>query len=195
MIHKPCVLFLFLKKDCEFSYRESIFKSAQKGRYIIVSVQLTLSLEQNLRLDYGAIRAELLAQNIESPTIEDVSRIVSKIRVEKLPDPSTIGNSGSFFKNPIIEEQYSNELRLKYPDLVCYPAGKGRVKLAAGWMIEKCGWKGVQEGRTGTWKNQALVIVNHGGATGAEIFAFSEKIIESVRDAFGIVLEREVNVH
>lgn len=184
----------FTKSECQFSYRDSIFKSAERGRYIIVKVVLSLSLQPHLKLDYGAIRAELSAQNITSPTIKNVASVVSKIRVEKLPDPATIGNAGSFFKNPIVSANTVNTLRKQFPDLVYYPMQGGDFKLAAGWLIERCGWKGKRQGNTGTWKNQALVLVNHGGASGAEIFLFSEEIIQSVRQSFGVVLEREVNV-
>jgi UDP-N-acetylmuramate dehydrogenase len=119
---------------------------------------------------------------------------VAHIRVSKLPDPSTIGNAGSFFKNPVISAQQFAGLQAQYPQVVNYPAGEGMVKLAAGWLIEQCGWKGKSVGHTGTWKNQALVLVNHGGATGQEIYTLSSQIIDSVYTKFGVVLEREVNM-
>jgi len=184
----------FTKEDCRFGYRESIFKNDLKDQYIIVSVKLQLSLLPHLNLKYGAIEQELAARNITSPTIKDVSQVVSHIRVSKLPDPSTIGNAGSFFKNPIISMEQFEALRAKFPDIVHYPAGDGIVKLAAGWLIEQCGFKGKVAGNTGTWKNQALVLVNHGSATGTEVYAFSSQIIDTVCTRFGVTLQREVNI-
>lgn len=184
----------FSKEECEFAYRESIFKGRLKGKYIITSVVFKLSTVPHLHLQYGAIEDELKKRGIAHPGIKEVSDVVSHIRVSKLPDPSTIGNSGSFFKNPIIPKAHFEELIKKFPDLVHYPAHDHYEKIAAGWLIEQCGWKGKQVGHTGTWKNQALVIVNHGGATGKEIYDFSEQIIRSVHDRFGITLEREVNI-
>lgn len=184
----------FEKKDCNFSYRDSIFKSEKKDRYIILSVSLVLSLDSQLNTSYGAIHAELENQGILLPTIQDLSNVVSKIRVSKLPDPSTIGNSGSFFKNPILDARKLQTIQSSFPAIVSYPINEQFVKVAAGWLIEQCGWKGLQVGNTGTWKNQALVLVNHGGATGAEVKEFSEKIIQSVQRKFGIQLEREVNM-
>jgi len=183
----------FTKEDCQFGYRESIFKEELKEQYIIVSVKLHLSLIPNINLKYGAIEQELANRNITNPTIKDVSRVVSHIRVSKLPDPSTIGNAGSFFKNPIISQQLFEDVQSKFPEVVHYPA-EGGVKLAAGWLIEQCGWKGKVVGNTGTWKNQALVLVNHGGATGEEVYSLSSQIIDSVYSKFGVLLEREVNI-
>jgi UDP-N-acetylmuramate dehydrogenase len=147
-----------------------------------------------IRTSYGAIQEELKHRGIEKPSIKDVSEVVSAIRVSKLPDPSTIGNAGSFFKNPIISAIEFEKVQASFPEVVHYPASNGQVKLAAGWLIEQCGWKGKVVGHTGTWKNQALVLVNHGGASGSEVFAFSEQIITSVFERFGVRLEREVNV-
>lgn len=184
----------FELEDCHFGYRESIFKGELKEKYIIVSVKLQLSLIPNINLKYGAIEQELANRNITEPTIKDVSRVVSHIRVSKLPDPSTIGNAGSFFKNPVINAEQFAEVQAKFPETVHYPAGNGLVKLAAGWLIEQCGWKGKVVGHTGTWKNQALVLVNHGGATGEEVYSLSSQIIDSVYTKFGVLLEREVNI-
>jgi UDP-N-acetylmuramate dehydrogenase len=184
----------FTKADCRFDYRESIFKNELKDQYIITSVKLHLSLVPNLNLKYGAIEQELANRSITSATIKDVSQVVAHIRVSKLPDPSTIGNAGSFFKNPVISGSQFTEVLAKFPDLVHYPAANGMVKLAAGWLIEQCGWKGKVMGHTGTWKNQALVLVNHGGATGPEVFQLSSEIIDSVYAKFGVMLQREVNV-
>lgn len=183
----------FNKEQCEFGYRESVFKSKLKGQYIITSVVFKLSKTPSLKLHYGAIEEELKKRNITEPSIKDVSQVVSEIRVSKLPDPSTIGNSGSFFKNPIVDDALFQHIHAQHPEVVHFPAGDEKVKLAAGWLIEQCGWKGKQIGQVGTWKNQALVIVNHGTASGKEIFDFSELIIASVYERFGVSLEREVN--
>ncbi|HTI59853.1 UDP-N-acetylmuramate dehydrogenase [Mucilaginibacter sp.] len=183
----------FDKEDCGFGYRDSVFKGELKEQYIIVSVKFHLSLVPNLNLKYGAIEQELVNRNITNLTIKDVSRVVSHIRVSKLPDPSTIGNAGSFFKNPVISAEQFTEVHAKFPEVVHYPAASG-VKLAAGWLIEQCGWKGKVVGNTGTWKNQALVLVNHGGATGEEVYSLSSQIIDSVYSKFGVLLEREVNI-
>lgn len=183
----------FNKEECEFSYRESVFKNKLKGQYIICSVVFKLSKKVNLKLHYGAIQDELTKRNIAEPSIRDVADVVSHIRVSKLPDPSTIGNSGSFFKNPIVTLKQFETIHSKFPEVVSYPVNNEHVKLAAGWLIEQCGFKGKQVGNVGTWKNQALVIVNHGGATGKEIFDFSQSIIDAVFQKFGVTLEREVN--
>ncbi len=183
----------FTKADCHFAYRESIFKQ-NPGAYIIVQVKFILSLVPNINTRYGAIEQELTARGITDPTIKDISDVVSHIRVSKLPDPATIGNAGSFFKNPVISTEAFEPVKTAFPDVVNYPAGDGLVKLAAGWLIEQCGWKGKVVGNTGTWKNQALVLVNHGGATGHEVYDLSSQIIESVRQKFGVELQREVNI-
>ncbi|MBB6111682.1 UDP-N-acetylmuramate dehydrogenase [Mucilaginibacter lappiensis] len=184
----------FTKADCKFGYRESVFKNELRGLYIIVSVKFQLSLTPDINTQYGAIGQELANRGITMPTIKDVSDVVSHIRVSKLPDPSTIGNAGSFFKNPLISVEEFGVLQAKFPDVVNYPGGDGLVKLAAGWLIEQCGWKGKVVGNTGTWKNQALVLVNNGGATGAEVYSFSSQIIDSVYTKFGVMLQREVNI-
>jgi UDP-N-acetylmuramate dehydrogenase len=183
----------FTKANCHFAYRESVFKQ-MAGEYIIVQVKFLLSLVPNINARYGAIEQELTLRGITDPTIKDISQVVSHIRVSKLPDPTTIGNAGSFFKNPVISASEFEPVKLKFPDVVNYPAGERLVKLAAGWLIEQCGWKGKVVGPTGTWKNQALVLVNHGGATGQEVYGLSSQIIESVRQKFGVQLEREVNI-
>ncbi|OOQ58118.1 UDP-N-acetylmuramate dehydrogenase [Mucilaginibacter pedocola] len=184
----------FSKEDCKFGYRESVFKGELAGQYIIVSVKFKLSLTPHFNLKYGAIEQELAARGITEPTLKDVSQVVSHIRVSKLPDPSTIGNAGSFFKNPVITIAEFEPIKQNFPDVVNYPAGDGLVKLAAGWLIEQCGWKGKVVGNTGTWKNQALVLVNHGGATGQEVYSFSSQIIDTVYAKFGVTLQREVNI-
>lgn len=185
---------VFTRDECKFSYRDSIFKSAYKGHFIITEVTFKLSKIFTPNVSYGAIQQELDNRNIRNPTIKDISTVVSHIRVSKLPDPKTIGNAGSFFKNPIVPVAKFIQLQSNFPDIVHYPATPGFVKLAAGWLIEQCGWKGKIVGDTGTWKNQALVLVNHGKATGNEIFNFSAQIINSVENRYGISLEREVNI-
>lgn len=184
----------FTKEECKFSYRDSVFKSAYKGHYIITEVTFKLSKTFSPNVSYGAIQQELEKRNILNPKIKDISSVVSHIRVSKLPDPKTIGNAGSFFKNPVIPVGKFVQLQSNFPDIVYYPASEGFIKLAAGWLIEQCGWKGKVSGNTGTWKNQALVIVNIGEATGTEIYKFSEVIILSVKNRFDITLEREVNI-
>jgi UDP-N-acetylmuramate dehydrogenase len=185
---------VFTKEDCAFSYRDSVFKSSLKGLYIITEVTFKLSKQFRPKLSYGAITEELSKREIISPNIKQLSQVISHIRVSKLPDPSTIGNAGSFFKNPIIPEGEFNKLKLYFPDIVHFAAGEGYIKLSAGWLIEQCGWKGKVVGNTGTWKNQALVLVNHGNASGDEIFQFSSFVIGSVYAKFGVQLEREVNI-
>src|SRR5690606_22664250 len=150
----------FHYNDCKFTYRDSIFKSIYKGRFVITSVTYKLRLHHEINTSYGAINIELQKRGISSPTIKDIAEVVSHIRVEKLPDPSTIGNAGSFFKNPIIPTKVFNELQKKYPDIIFYIVDENQVKLAAGWLIEACGWKGKIDGNVAVWKNQALVITN-----------------------------------
>jgi len=181
-------------KDCEFSYRDSIFKNKAKGRYIILSVIFKLSKTPHLKMDYAGIKEGLKEKGIQNPSIKDMAEIISSIRTFKLPDPSEIGNAGSFFKNPIVESSIINNLLNQYPDLVFYPMPGNKGKIAAGWLIENAGWKGKQIGNCATWKNQALVLVNTGEATGKELYDFSEKIVEDVAEKFGITLEREVNI-
>ena len=184
----------FSFEDCNFGYRDSIFKNELKNKYIIVFVNFQLNKTGNINTQYGAIKEELAKRNIVDPAISDISKVVAAIRVSKLPDPSTIGNAGSFFKNPVIEQDQFHRLVTQFPGIVNFPLAGGKIKIAAGWLIEQCGFKGKVVGNTGTWKNQALVLVNHGGATGHEVYSFSEQIIESVDAKFGIRLEREVNI-
>lgn len=184
----------FKNQECGFSYRDSIFKSKYKGRYIVITVTYKLHLHASLNTSYGAIESELALRNITEPTIKDIATVVSHIRVEKLPDPSTVGNAGSFFKNPIIPNEQLEKLKLQFPHIVSYPIDDFFTKVAAGWLIEQCGWKGKEIGEVAVWKNQALVLTNKGAATGNEIFLVSEQIIDSVFDKFQIKLEREVNI-
>lgn len=184
----------FTADECKFGYRESVFKDELKGKFIITSVTYRLSRTPHIKTHYGAINAELQKRGMVQPGIKDVSAVVAAIRVGKLPDPSTIGNAGSFFKNPIIDKKQFERLQAAHVSIPNYPAGAQKVKLAAGWLIEQCGFKGVIVGNTGTWANQALVLVNHGGATGSEVYDFSESIIQKVQQQFGVALEREVNI-
>lgn len=184
----------FTLADCRFGYRDSVFKHHLKGKYIITSVTVRLSTSTILNTQYGTIREELIKRNITRPTIADISRIVSEIRVSKLPDPSTIGNAGSFFKNPVVSKETAAGLMERFPDIIHFPAPDHKIKLAAGWLIEQCGFKGITYGQTGTWKNQALVLVNQGQATGQEVYSFSERIIDAVDARFNLRLEREVNI-
>jgi UDP-N-acetylmuramate dehydrogenase len=184
----------FRREDCNFSYRDSIFKNELKGRYAITEVTYKLSKTFVPKLNYGAIKDELKHRHILNPSIKNVSEVVSQIRVSKLPDPATIGNAGSFFKNPVIGFSKFRHIQSAFPDIVHYPADNEHVKLAAGWLIEQCGWRGKVIGNVGTWKNQALVLVNHGNATGPEILNLSADIIETVHNKFGVQLETEVNI-
>ena len=184
----------FNHEECRFGYRDSIFKNELKGKYIISSVTFKLMTVARINTQYGAIQTELAYRNIFEPGISDVAKVVADIRVSKLPDPSTIGNAGSFFKNPIVTNTEFERVNASFKDLPHYPAEAGMVKLAAGWLIEQCGFKGRVVGETGTWKNQALVLVNHGAATGSEVYSFSESIIDAVYTKFGVKLEREVNI-
>jgi len=185
---------IFDKSECQFGYRDSIFKRELKGQYFITHVFLSLSKTPTVNTSYGAIQEELARENIVHPTIQDVSRVVSKIRQLKLPDPAEIGNAGSFFKNPIISSTHFEYLQEKYKEVPYYRLDDGSLKIPAAWLIQTCGWKGKNLGTHGVHKNQALVLVNLGGATGKEILALSQKIQQSVWQTFRIKLEREVNV-
>lgn len=184
----------FTNEECAFGYRESIFKRALKGQYIILSVTFRLNKTATLNTSYGAIEQELLAAGIQQPNIKDVASAVIRIRQSKLPDPAVIGNAGSFFKNPVIDASLYERLKSQYPQMPSYPAGLDTKKIAAGWLIEQCGWKGFRKHDAGCHSKQALVLVNYGSATGQEIWDLSEAIITSVADKFSITLEREVNI-
>ena len=188
-------VFAFGVNDCRFGYRNSIFKSAEKGRYIILNVTFILRKTPILHTSYGAIRDELKKMGIQSPAIQDVSKAVITIRRSKLPDPAEIGNAGSFFKNPVVDQAKFQSLSSKYTDMPAYPHEDQSVKLAAGWLIEQCGWKGYRKGDAGVHKDQALVLVNYGKATGREILELSLKIQSSVLKKFGVQLEEEVNIY
>jgi UDP-N-acetylmuramate dehydrogenase len=180
--------------ECRFGYRDSIFKSSAKGKYFILSVRFRLSKKPRLKLDYGTIRDELQTMHVLSPAIADVREAVCRIRTRKLPDPVKIGNAGSFFKNPVITEDQYEHLKKEFPAMVSFPAENG-FKIAAGWLIEQCGWKGKRFGDAGVHENQALVLVNYGSATGEEILVLANRIIVSVEEKFGIHLDPEVNIY
>lgn len=185
----------FSNADCHFGYRESIFKQEAKDQYIITSVTFKLTKRNhNIKTGYGDIQAELAKQGITQPTIQDVSRAVIAIRQSKLPDPKELGNSGSFFKNPVISKVEFDEVQKKFPEVKFFPVSETEVKVPAGWLIEQAGFKGMRVGDAGVHKNQALVLVNYGNATGAEILALSQNIQNTVREKFGISIEAEVNV-
>lgn len=184
----------FSKDACAFGYRESVFKRALKGKYIITHVYFRLSLSEKVSTHYGAIESELTKQGISNPTSKDVSNAVIAIRSSKLPNPKELGNAGSFFKNPVVPIETYNRIKEVYLDAPSYPIDEKSVKVPAGWLIETAGWKGKQVGACGVHKNQALVLVNYGGATGNEIYKLSTAIIEDIVRKFGITLEREVNI-
>jgi UDP-N-acetylmuramate dehydrogenase len=179
---------------CKFGYRESVFKHDLKGKYFITHVTFRLQKNPVLNLDYGAIRDTLNEETIHTPTLTDVSNAVIKIRQSKLPDPAKIGNSGSFFKNPIISINQYDLLKITYPSLPSYPIDSETVKVPAGWLIEKAGWKGKTIGEIGVHKNQALVLVNYGNGEGSEIKKLSEQIQASILEKFSINLYAEVNI-
>ena len=183
----------FDKTKCEFGYRESIFKNKVKGEYIILTVTFRLTKNPTINSSYGAINEQLKVMGIQEPTIKELSAAVIAIRQSKLPDPKIIGNAGSFFKNPKVEIALLEQIQKNYPDIPNYPAVNGK-KLAAGWLIEKAGWKGKTFGNYGVHKLQALVLVNYGNCTGQEIFDLSSQIIQDVFEKFGVLLEREVNI-
>jgi UDP-N-acetylmuramate dehydrogenase len=184
----------FLEEDCAFGYRDSIFKRTLKGKYFITEVNYRLQKKHQLNLSYGAIKKELENRNIINPKIKDVSSVVIDIRQSKLPDPAKIGNCGSFFKNPVISMDTYQELIKKYPGIPSYPIDKNSVKIPAGWLIDKGGWKGFRKNQVGTHQRQALVIINHGGASGLEIWEFAKELIEKVDKKYSIRLEPEVNI-
>jgi UDP-N-acetylmuramate dehydrogenase len=180
--------------DCEFGYRESVFKRKYKDRFVISSVTYRLNKKPQFHTSYGAIQQELEKMEVTELTIDKISQAVINIRRSKLPDPQIVGNAGSFFKNPTINKAQFDKLKEEFEDIVGYPVGEATIKVAAGWLIEQCGWKGYRVGDTGCHALQALVLVNYGNARGAEINALSTEIIESVQGKFGIKLEKEVNI-
>lgn len=185
----------FSKEECEFGYRESAFKNAEKNKYIITSVVFRLTKHSHkINTGYGDIIKQLAAHEVDNPTIKDVSDAVIAIRRSKLPDPKELGNSGSFFKNPIVAKEVYEKAKAQYPDIPHYVVSDTEVKVPAGWMIEQAGFKGKRFGDAGVHKNQALVLVNYGNATGAEILNVARMVQDAVLEKFGIGIEAEVNV-
>lgn len=185
----------FSKTACAFGYRESFFKNEGKGKYIITSVQLKLTKKNHqLNTSYGSIDEELAKNGIKNPTIKDISNAVIAIRSSKLPDPKVLGNSGSFFKNPIINKEQFKAFSKQNPEAPFYKIAANEYKIPAGWLIEQCGFKGKRFGDAGVHANQALVLVNYGNATGVEILELAHKIIDAVEKEFNICILPEVNI-
>ena len=184
----------FTKADCRFGYRDSIFKNELKNQFMISHVVLNLSRHPVFNTSYGAIETELITMGVTDKNMKAISDAVCNIRRSKLPDPAVIGNAGSFFKNPEVKKETYDSLKKVFPELVAYKTPGDQMKLAAGWMIEQCGWKGKKSGHVGMHQQQALVLVNYGDATGKELIDHAVKVQQSVLEKFGVVLEMEVNV-
>lgn len=182
----------FSNNECRFAYRNSIFKNSLKCKYLITKVFFKLAMRPLFHLNYGLLEEEV--KKTGEPTLRRVRKAVIDIRRRKLPDPNILGNAGSFFKNPVVSNSVAEIIKNQYPKIPMYEEQSGGKKLAAGWLIESCGWKGKRIGNTGVHENQALVLVNYGNATGKEIYLLSEKIKKSVKQKFGINLEREVEI-
>jgi UDP-N-acetylmuramate dehydrogenase len=182
----------FTLDECAFAYRDSLFKQ-QSDRWLILRVRFALSRIAHLHLEYGPVRQRLTEQGIDQATPSDVSRAICSIRSEKLPDPAVLGNAGSFFKNPLVPAAHVAHLKDQYPDLVAYPQPGGQMKIAAGWLIERAGWKGFREGDAGVHKLQALVLVNYGNATGLELLDLARRIQKDIAERFQVDLEMEPN--
>lgn len=185
----------FSAEECQFGYRNSIFKNKAKGKYILTSVSFKLTKNNHkLNTSYGAIESELSSKGITNPTIKDISDAVITIRQSKLPDPKEIGNSGSFFKNPVISKEHFEKLQKNYPNIPSYVISDTEIKVPAGWLIEQSGFKGKRFGNYGVHEKQALVLVNYGDASGKEIYELAQKIQHTIKDTFDINLEIEVNI-
>jgi UDP-N-acetylmuramate dehydrogenase len=182
----------FSNEECSFSYRNSIFKDKEKGRYLVTRTWFRLKINTKMNLDYGSLKDEV--KKLGSPTLKNVRQSVINIRRSKLPDPEVTGNAGSFFKNPVVDYAIYEKLIRRFPDMPSYTDFSGGIKLAAGWLIDQCGWKGKRLGDAGVHDKQALVLVNYGNATGKEVYNLSEKIRISVFEKFGINLDREVEI-
>lgn len=184
----------FSLQDCAFGYRDSVFKH-QTGRWLILRVRFALTFAARLHLDYGPVRQRLEEQGIKGPTPVHVSKAICAIRSEKLPDPAVLGNAGSFFKNPLVPADIAARIKQAHPGLVAYPQPDGQVKLAAGWLIEKAGWKGFREGDAGVHALQSLVLVNYGSASGHDLLNLAQRIQADVLERFGVTLEMEPNLY
>lgn len=182
----------FTNDECRFGYRDSIFKGELKGKLIITAVSFALTLRHNFKTGYGALNEEV--DRLGGLSLDNIRNAVITIRRSKLPDPAVTGNAGSFFKNPVVPEHIAAEIKSKNPKAPCFDAGEGLTKIAAGWLIDQCGWKGYRKGDAGVFDKQALVLVNHGNATGLQIAALAEEIASSVSERFGVDLEREVEI-
>ena len=178
--------------ECNFAYRDSLFKQ-QPGRWLILRVRFALNRVEHLHLEYGPVRQRLTEQGVDQPTATDVSRAICSIRNEKLPDPAVLGNAGSFFKNPLVSAALVEQLKGQYPDLVAYAQADGQMKLAAGWLIERAGWKGFRDADAGVHKAQALVLVNYGEATGLQLLNLAQRIQKDIAERFHVDLEMEPN--
>jgi UDP-N-acetylmuramate dehydrogenase len=187
-------LVVFNIDDCAFGYRESVFKNKFRNQFIITNVTYKLKKQPTFNTTYGAIEQELEKMGVQQLSIKAISDAVINIRSSKLPNPKELGNAGSFFKNPEVENSKFEILKSEFPEIVGYNLPNGKVKLAAGWLIEQCGWKGFRNGDAGCHSKQALVLVNYGNAKGEEIYNLSTQIVESVKQKFGVELEREVNI-
>ena len=184
----------FSNKECQFGYRESVFKRALKGQYLISSVIFKLDKKPTFKTSYGAITNELENMKVTELSIQAISNAVINIRRSKLPDPKVTGNAGSFFKNPVVPISLVENIKKEYPEAAAYPVDNNSMKLAAGWLIDKAGWKGKTYGNYGVHPKQALVLVNYGGATGQNIYDLSTEILTDIKSKFGVELEREVNI-
>jgi len=185
---------VFALNDCDFGYRDSVFKTKYKGQFVILSVTYRLRKQPVFNISYGAIEQELAKMQVRELTIKAISEAVIRIRSSKLPDPIETGNAGSFFKNPVILKTQFAQLKKSFPGINGFPLHEEKIKLAAGWLIEQCGWRGYRKGDAGCYEKQALVLVNYGHASGKDILALSESIIETVYAKFKVRLEREVNI-
>jgi len=182
----------FSLEECNFAYRDSLFKQ-HPGRWLILRVRFRLERGAPLHLEYGPVRQRLTEQGIEQPTPSDVSRAICSIRSEKLPDPAALGNAGSFFKNPLVSAAQVAQIKQQHPDVVAYAQADGQMKLAAGWLIERAGWKGFRDGDAGVHKLQALVLVNYGNATGLQLLSLAQRIQKDIAERFNVELEMEPN--
>lgn len=184
----------FIAEDCEFGYRSSVFKTLYRNRFIILGIEVKLQKKPILNLEYGSIRQELASMKCDNLGVAEVSSAVSAIRRSKLPDPAVLGNAGSFFKNPVVHPAMFDLLKSEFAAIPGFPSGDGNTKLAAGWLIERAGWKGYRKGDAGVYDHQALVLVNHGKASGSDIWELAQEIQYAVKSMFGITLEPEVNI-
>lgn len=186
--------YAFDLKACDFGYRESVFKRKYKDEFVITNVTFRLRKQPVFNTSYGALEQELEKMEVKELSIKSISDAVINIRSSKLPNPNEIGNAGSFFKNPEVNNEQFSILQKEFPSIVGYGLSNGNMKLAAGWLIEQCGWKGYRKGDAGCHAMQALVLVNYGNAKGEEIYNLSEEILQSVKEKFAVILEREVNI-